>query len=243
MQFIDSHCHLIRFLKPEERVSAIELARAKGCIGFVQGGIDPADWQSQLELKDKDVYRVFGIHPWVAAKSDLSALEEMLHSLGAIGSEAVAIGEIGLDFSKKCSGHEIQMDALRRQLFLAKKFQKPIVLHVVRAHDDVLRILREEKFEGAGIIVHSFGSKQSVAKAYLDLGAFLSLAPGLGEKNSEMIKYVPSNRILLESDSPDQLRQPADILEGAAVIANVLKIDLSLLLEQTTNNAKVVFHI
>jgi TatD DNase family protein len=219
---IDGHCHLAdpRFSKDLEKV--LEASRLLGIKAWIQGGVEPSEWASQLELKARfgeSVGLVFGLHPWWVASHSKAEFDEALRHLEA-GLEpgahpdysgCLALGEMGLDWGARCSkeSQPVQIHAFERSLALSKKVKKPVVLHIVRAHDDAWSILKKPGvFEGMRGIVHSFSGDWRAARRYLDLGLSLSFGGGLcrAEASSiqEVFKKVPENAMVLETDCPDQ---------------------------------------
>jgi TatD DNase family protein len=212
-KFIDAHCHL-----SDERVwpkasEWIESAKLAGIKRVCIGGLEPAEWARQLELKKTDpefIRTSFGVHPWWIEKYTRAELEKILEQLAANAKNADAIGETGLDhFSKRDKARFPDQEfAFRFQLKLAVALKKPLVLHVVKAHEVALRIIQEE---GAGHLpmqVHSFSGSGEIAKEWIKLGAFLSFNGTLlkpsADKLRETLRATPHSNLLFETDSPDQ---------------------------------------
>jgi TatD DNase family protein len=234
--YVDSHCHLAdpRIFSDVEAV--LVRSRAQGIKGWVQGGVDPEDWVRQEDLKQRfpgEILTSFGLHPWWVARVSREEFEAGFSKLAHALPGADALGEIGLDYGPKLekSSYENQHHAFRRQLGLLQITAKPLVLHIVRAHSDATSTLREfGPFAREGI-VHSFSGTRENARKYLDLGLSLSISGGITRKGFESLKkavrYIPLDRLLVETDSPDQplegqtLNEPTSLIEIAKVIAEL----------------------
>lgn len=241
MNWVDFHCHLSdpRFTDID---SVISRSVAKGVTGFYQGGVGPEDWQRQIELQQKFPKYIrlgFGLHPyWVSAHSPAECNEAITQLKKQIGG-ADYLGELGLDFREKIVGQNRahQIFFFETQLEIVRKSQKVAVFHFVRCHDDASRILKNSELSKGGV-VHAFNSDYKTAKKYLDLGLMLSIGGPLLRANNDPLRSavskVPIERILIESDSPDQAppsrgheyNEPWTIIEVARGIADLKGISL-----------------
>ncbi|MGZ3722360.1 MAG: TatD family hydrolase, partial [Bdellovibrionales bacterium] len=207
---VDAHCHW-----SDSRVfaqAALEIQRMidSGILGFQLGGIEPNEWKRQSLLADKfpgRVWRAFGLHPYFVARETVPALETAWTELLSHCAEIEAIGETGLDFRKQYieNGKDRQQEFFTRHLSLAKKHNKPLILHIVRAHEEALHELKDHSVQG---MVHAFTAGPKVAKRYLDLGLHLSIGAKLLHPEThdlaETVVTTPLERLLIESDCPDQ---------------------------------------
>jgi TatD DNase family protein len=239
---IDAHCHL-----SDDRVwpharEWIARAKANGVKSVRIGGLYPSEWPRQIELQKEfpDFIRTsFGLHPWWIEKTPRAEIDSNLKKLENDLNLAQAIGETGLDFFSKRDPARFadQEFAFRAQLRLALAYQKPVVLHVVKAHEVVQKIIREEKAESLRFQVHSFSGSEENARAWIRLGAYLSFSGSIvrekGRKLRQALKSVPRAQILLETDAPDQAwrsdgeNEPAFIGEIYRVAAQVLDVPTS----------------
>jgi TatD DNase family protein len=236
--YIDCHCHLADPRIADRWPDFVERAEAKGISHFLMAGIGPEDWQRQGELckKSRALLPCYGLHPyWIAAHADVEcdkALEELQLRL----SDSLGLGEIGLDYREKIAlpaARPHQLKYFHAQLALAQKEEKAVVLHIVRAHDDAIRALKKYSVRG---MVHAFNSNWKHAKAYLDQGLYLSIGAAVldprNEPLREAIVKAPLDRLLIESDSPDQpppelrgqLHEPSTILLVAECLAGLKKL-------------------
>lgn len=143
-----------------------------------------------------------GIHPHdaaVATEADWQQLDKL-----AAQPEVKAVGETGLDYFYEHSPRREQEEGFRRQCMLAKRLNKPIVIHVRDAHDDCAAVLKDEAVSGG--MIHCFTGNKDDAKRYLDLGFFLSISGVVTYKKTEAlqeaVKYAPLERLMVETDSP-----------------------------------------
>ncbi|XP_054926074.1 3'-5' ssDNA/RNA exonuclease TatD-like [Dermacentor andersoni] len=146
------------------------------------------------------VYCTAGVHPHDAKSWDEDALE-VLRSV-ALSPECVGIGECGLDFSKNFSSPECQIQVLEKQMALACELNKPLVLRERAAFDAMMDVLaRHSSRLPAHVVLHCFAGSSDQAAAYLARGCYLGVGGQLW-KEPEVLRSVPPERLLLESDSP-----------------------------------------
>lgn len=161
-----------------------------------------------------------GIHPWFIDENrlaaDLDCIAEKLQL-----APCLALGECGLD-KRIDIPIAVQMSVFRKQLEIVKQTQKPIVLHCVAAYDEVIAIKKEMKIANP-MIVHGFSKNEQVAQSLLNNGFYLSLGKYL-MRNPEMekvLKFVPENQILLETDTIEesiyQVYEKAAAVKGISV--------------------------
>ena len=217
LSFVDCLAHLDDS-RVEHREEFLLRASEAGAVGVINAGVDPCNesWQWSTTMKEPPVvYRAFGIHPLAVGRlpfdTHLNALKRRLGQ-----GSAVAIGEIGLDRRKGMPEINAQKLMLNAQLDLAEELRLPVILHCVRAHDQMVHLLRSRPhFLGRGW-VHGFTGSWEVAQDYLSCGLSLSFGGLVTRPNSkkakDVVKRVPLERLLLESDTPDH---PASGWEGA----------------------------
>jgi TatD DNase family protein len=229
---IDTHCHLSKEPLLSDVVAALERGREAGVERVVMAGYDPADWKEQfvLAMSHPQVYPVFGIHPWVAAAMTtedelMNAMMELVATMDRV--VPLAIGETGLDRSQRCpkETHPAQLACFRGQLAIAKQVGLPLVLHVVQAHGLALETMKEVGLSKAGGVVHGFTGSAEVAAEYQKLGLYLSFSPTIirhpSDKFERTVRAVSADRLLVESDGPDQSPAGASYGEPAHVVAVV----------------------
>lgn len=258
--WIDAHCHLADPRMESQLEALLQDARDLGVSAWVQGGVDPKDWDRQKELKGhygKAIYTCFGLHPWWVAKQNGESLKQALLQLQDELVHADAVGELGLDGMEKFKeSFPLQETAMRRQLEIAKDFSKPLVLHIVRSHKEALQILGEFKTSHFTGIIHSFSGTLPDAKAYCDLGFTLSISGTiLRDGNAglaSVVKAIPLERIVVETDAPDQspymaggvrekINAPKNLIAFAAGIAKIKGTSTEAVLDQSRENVKALF--
>lgn len=204
---IDAHAHLSDPRLANNVDLLIEDLKHRGLKHVVLGGVDPSDWQRQLSIATRDphfVTTVAGIHPWTVRDQPLDVLEGMLDELEDIAPLVTAIGELGVDFSdmKDPVQRMKQPEWCERQLDLAYRYQKPVVLHVVKGHDVVLGLLKH--YRGRPGIVHSWRGSEQDGRKYIDRAFVLSIGPrSIHKLKPGDLAWIPSENFVLETDSPD----------------------------------------
>lgn len=150
------------------------------------------------------IYGAFGLHPDEVGDLNEDVMERM-RGLCRL-EKAVAVGEIGLDYYWDKENHEKQQYWFRRQIALAREEKLPMIIHSREAAADTLRVMKEEKSEEIGGVIHCFSYSAEMAEEYLKMGFYLGIGGVVTFKNVKKIKEVvqmaPMERILLETDSP-----------------------------------------
>lgn len=257
--WIDAHCHLADPRFEADLSEVMARALAAGIRGFVQGGVDPEDWERQRRLASQypgQIISCIGLHPWwVASRSR----EEMLQALRTLEAEiglpgaAQGVGELGLDFPR--GARELQVVAFEFQLDLASRLGKPIVLHVVKSHAEALAILKKRGTPRSGGLVHSFWGSMEIARSYLDLGLALSFSGAIRKRSSqtmeELLRALPEGTWALETDSPDQgfelppgrLNEPSRLIQVAETMARIRGESVESVLEKSSATVARVFSL
>lgn len=255
--FADAHCHLtdLRFegLHPELFSRCAE----NGVQFFMQGGVSPEEWDRQIALAQAFPGKIglcFGLHPYRVAQQsiedserDLDLLARKVGEVERVGLKVLALGEMGLDLRPQyLDFYDQQIEIFRMQLELARAFQKPVVLHLVRAFSKASQILRFESLDCGGM-VHSFSGTWSEAKEYLDLGLCISVgARVLSAKPAflEVLQKIPQDRLLLETDAPDQapkgqlVHDSLSLFKIAEVMAGFWEMSPESVLDKSSRNLK-----
>jgi TatD DNase family protein len=256
MKYIDQHCHLSDERVFDRAETLIQDAVVAGVETMVLAGVEPSDWKRQIKLKSRypELLKInFGLHPWWVERYSPVEIEDILAELDEQLEHATGLGETGLDFYEKRDPKRFkdQKSAFRHQIQIAKKHRKPLILHVVQAHDEAIKILVEEEASSVPILLHSYSGNVTQMQEYLKLGAYLSfngtlvkIIEGRGhEKTLKALMQAPRDRILFETDSPDQgwgekksENTPAKIVDVYAAAAEILSLDLVELVAQVQRN-------
>ncbi|MEO6773423.1 MAG: TatD family hydrolase [Kofleriaceae bacterium] len=251
---IDSHCHLDLAAFDGDRDEVLSRARAAGVIGVLVPAIRPRTWPRLKELAWLDLPRIaLGIHPQVVPELTPEELAVTENDLAdhAMGLPALAIGECGLDGATALP--ELQEALLRMQIRVARQLRRPLVVHCLRAHERMLKILREEHAHECGGVMHSYSGGAGLVPVYRDLGFSFSFAGPVTYPNArkplEAVRVVPDDLLLVETDGPDQApalhrgqrSEPAFLSEIVAAIAAARGTDPARIAELTEFNARRMF--
>ena len=251
-RLIDTHAHLEEM---EEIEAAIEKSREAGVIGIIAVGTDIKSNERTLEiagLYPDMVYPALGWHPEFIREDEIDANLEYL--AGNI-EKAIAVGEIGLDYHKRIrsvAGKDLQKRVLADILKIAKKHDKPALIHSRYAWRDALTAVEEAGVEKA--VFHWYTGTSSVLRDIIADGYYLSVTPAVEyhEEHRRTVKEAPLERMLLETDAPvtygrgrdfEFRAEPADVtrsLKGAAKLKGLTEDEVA---EATTENAKRLFGI
>ncbi len=253
MRLVDSHCHLDATYF-EQVAPVLERARAAGLVHAVVIGLfqRPGDWGSALQVAAAHpdfLTPTLGIHPHEAVQATEADFEYLERTCAL--PEIHAVGEAGLDYYYDHSPRDVQVRAFRRQCALARRLDKPLVVHVRDAHEDCDAILREEGVRRG--VIHCFTGDTAAAKRYLDLGFLLSLSGVVTYKNAQAlqdaVRFAPLDRLMVETDSPylapiphrGRKNQPAHVVETAKKVAELKGVTLEEVAATTTANAASLF--
>ncbi|SFJ87692.1 TatD DNase family protein [Paenibacillus sp. UNC496MF] len=203
---IDTHTHLDSPKFDEDREAVIERALEAGVHTLVNIGFNRETIPTTMALAERYpfIYAVVGWHPVDSidmTPADLEWIASLLEH-----PKVVALGEIGLDYHWDTSPKDVQQRVFRQQIALAKEKRKPIVIHNRDAHEDVVRILREEGASEVGGIMHCYSGSWETAKQCLDMNFYISFGGPLTFQNArvpkEVMARVPLDRLLIETDAP-----------------------------------------
>lgn len=244
---IDTHCHLDAAEFDEDRAAVIDAARRAGVGGFLVPTVGCANFDkvAALSAANPDCRHAFGIHPMYvgqAREQDLAALRQRLAD-----ASAVAVGEIGLDGFVPDGDMPRQQYFFEAQLKLAREFDLPVVLHIRRAQDEILKYLRRIPVRGG--IAHAFNGSRQQAEVFIRLGFKLGFGGAMTYSGSRRIRELaaslPLSAIVLETDAPDippawcagQRNDPANLLRFAHELAELRGMRVEEVIAATGANA------
>ncbi|MFW6155081.1 MAG: TatD family hydrolase [Planctomycetota bacterium] len=251
----DTHCHLTSGKFAERVGDVLAEARAAGVVGCLTAGTSVADSTAALDLARRHEEVVFsaGIHPHEAAQAPEDYLDRLTDLVTAGGTACAAVGEIGLDYHYDFSPRDVQRRVLDAQLDLARRLDKPVILHAREATADMPAALRPYAGSLRGV-VHSFTGDADEVKCYLDQGWLIGFAGIVtfkrADANRGAARLVPADRLLVETDapflSPEPVRNrfpnvPAHVVHTAARLADLRGVALDELARRTTANAAALF--
>ncbi len=246
--FTDSHCHLYKEYY-ENLDSIIEDSIKQKVNRFINNGCDKLSNIEVLEgIKLYDnMYGTLGIHPENVdsyTREDLKFIEDNLAN-----PKIIAIGEIGLDYHYSKENKDKQINLLELQLQMAEKYHIPVVIHSREATLDTINSLKKYKVKG---VIHSFSGSLETAREYLKMGYLLGVNGVITFKNAnikEVIKEIPLDKIVLETDSPyltpepfrGKQNNPSHIIDIAKFVADLKGISLEELAHITNQNIENLF--
>ena len=254
MRLIDSHCHLEYERLVEDQPAVLQRARDAGVTGMLNISTRRSEWDRVIATakREPDVWASVGIHPHEAdAHADLG--REALFD-AARHPKVIGIGETGLDDYYDKSDRAVQRDLFRVHIGVARETGLPIIIHTRDAEDDTAAILADEMQQGAfPALIHCFTASADFARKVLDLGLTISLSGIVTFKNATELqavaKDVPSDRLLVETDSPflapvphrGKPCEPAFVRDTAAFVANLRGVETEELAETTSANFFALF--
>lgn len=207
---VDSHCHLASLSYETEAFDSLPklLKRAYNCgvTHFLSIACTKDEFIKQEKLTKgyKNIYMSCGLHPLNLDEMPDFKEEDIASCFG--NDRTIALGEIGLDYHYAPETRERQIDVFARQIALGHKVKKPLIIHAREACNDTLSLMRSENARDIGGVVHCFTDTVEMARAVLDMGFYISFTGIATFKASdnvrEVLKYVPLDRLLLETDCP-----------------------------------------
>lgn len=208
---VDSHCHLASLSLEGKAANSIdeiiERARRCGVSHFLSIACTSKEFEKNLEIaKNYDnIYLGCGIHP-LNLEDEPDWTEERLKSNLLSSDKVIAVGETGLDYHYAPETKDLQIASFVRHIGIAQDVHKPLVIHAREAKNDTLSILKAENARDVGGVIHCFTDTVEMARVCLDLGFYISFTGITTFKPSdnvrEVVKYVPLDRMMVETDCP-----------------------------------------
>lgn len=246
---IDTHCHLSRY----DYSNLEEIINHMDENVMICSGADTKYNKEVIDLISKydNIYGTIGLHPDEAetfTKEDLDLVEKNLSN-----SKIVGLGEIGLDYRFGKENELKQKDLFLYQLNLARKYNKPVVIHTRDAIQDTYDILKD--YKDLKIVLHCYSSNYEMAKEFIKLGVKFGIGGVVtfknGKKLQEVVEKIPMDYFLLETDSPyltpepyrGRTNEPYNITLVAKKIAEIKGISVEDVYRITTTNACDIFNI
>lgn len=259
MQIFDTHAHYDDEQFDQDRDKVIKSLREENVTKCINIGCDIETSQKAIAIADKYDFMLaaIGIHPSEIAKieKEIDVQIKQIKNLVQQNSKVVGIGEIGLDYHWHNDNKELQKYAFIRQIELANELKLPISIHTRDAIDDTIQIIKNgEKIEHSGVL-HCCPFNRELVKHGLEAGLYIAFGGTCTFKNAknadEIIKMVPEDRILIETDSPylapDPLRgtrnDSRNLKYVIQKIASVRKTTLEQIAKITYENAQKLFII
>ena len=253
MELIDSHCHFDDDRFDGERTDLIAQATAANVTRMVIPATTANRWEKVKQVchDHAGLYPAYGLHPMFIEQHHSSHLRELDEWLER--EQPVAVGECGIDFFNSRVDEKWQRQLFSEQLQLANNHHLPVIVHVRKALDEVISMLRKQAQYGG--VVHSFSGSQQQAQRLYDTGFKLGIAATVSFERAQKLRAVvaamPDDALLLESDAPDQpgaahrgqLNQPAFIIDHLQTIAELRDCAVDDLAATLTQNTESLFNI
>lgn len=250
---IDSHIHLDDERFDFDRNELIKMASLSGVDRFIIPAVSVNRFPAVLKIakEHQSVAYTLGLHPYYVKEHGAKELEFLAQALNDSG--AIGVGECGLDYHLKNLDREKQKLIFEAQVVLAKHFSLPLILHVRGAVDDVFNTLKKHQYYKA--VMHSFNGSIEQARQIIEKGIYLGFGPAVcnpkASKLQALVKSVPNEFILLETDAPDQpffdrigkRNLPIDLLRVNMEISAIKGVEPNYLAAQTTANARQLFKL
>ncbi len=208
LRLFDAHNHLQDDRLGGRQSELLQLCEREGLIRMVVNGACEDDWPHVAELAQQhpQVVPSFGYHPWYLHERTAQWRENLLRFLDQVPS---AVGEIGLDRWKPGLPYDDQEEVFIAQLTIAAERNLPVSIHCLQTWGRMLELLKAGPRPERGFLLHSYGRPREMIESFVELGAFFSL-PGYyaherKESQREAFRQVPIERLLIETDAPDQM--------------------------------------
>lgn len=252
MELFDSHCHYNDEKFDVDRDNLIKENIEKGITKSVVAGYSIKSSEKAVQIAEKypnNLYAIVGISPNDIEEIDYDKIKKL-----ALNKNVVGIGEIGLDFYWNKENKNLQKQVFINQINIANELNLPIIIHSREAVMDTLEILKTNNVNKKGIF-HCCPLNIELIKEAIKLGYYISFSGNITFKNSknayDCVKYVPLEKILIETDSPymtpepyrGKRNNPSLVYYVAKKVAEIKEVSLEEIAKITYNNAKNIFEI
>lgn len=260
--YFDSHCHFDFEAFDPDRDQVWQRCKNADVNQLLVPGVAPDQWPlaAKVAREYEGLCYAVGVHPWwLKDVFDLQQLDsrqfdDMAEELtkAALQENCVAIGECGLDLIHDADSQSVQERVLAMHLKVAQEIELPIVIHSVKAHNPLIRLLKEYPLERGGVI-HAFSGSLEMGQEYWDLGFYLGIGGTItyerAHKTRSAVERLPLEALLLETDAPDmplcgnqgERNSPERLPEIAQVLAELRSQSVEEIASQTTANSRKLF--
>jgi len=249
MQLIDTHCHLDNDRFSVDRNEVIDKCYLSGITKIVVPGTIASRWLQLLMLCEtrKGLYPALGLHPMLLSQHKDKDVISLATWIDDHRQQVIAVGEIGLDYYNEQLDRKRQQQLFEAQLHIAQDNDLPVIMHVRKAHDRVLKTLKRNPVKGG--IVHAFSGSEQQAQRYIEMGFKLGFGGTMTYENSRRIHTLATNlpleSIVLETDAPDmvvsshhgQRNSPEYLVEILSALATLRDVSKDEIAKQTSCNA------
>ena len=254
---IDTHCHLDNEKYQDDLNEVLNRAELNGVKQFIIPGADPKDLPRAVELAEKyqNVYFAVGIHPYHVDDWKDDIFDYVQHE------KCIAIGECGLDYfrlpkdkDKREKIVESQKKIFKKQIEIAKKFNKPLIVHIRDASEDAKQILIQEQGDEVGGVLHCFNADRTLLELtnynfYFGIGGVITFKNG--RRLAEVTPLIPKEKIIIETDAPyltphpyrGKRNEPSYTTLVVEKVSQCLGMNYDEVAKLTTENSKRLFRI
>ncbi|OUR73665.1 DNAase [Methylophaga sp. 41_12_T18] len=250
MSLIDSHCHIDFPIFDQDRQAILHRCQQLTIDTLFVPGVTAATWDRLLTVcqQSPQLHPALGMHPMFMAEHHEQHIP-LLREYVAQHSP-IAIGEIGLDFYIPNHDKQSQSQLFAQQLAIAKEFELPVLLHVRKAHDQTLALLKKYSIKSG--IVHAFSGSEQQAQAYIKQGLLLGFGGAITHNRATrlqgLVAKLPLTAIALETDAPDmplaeqaeQRNSPENVALIAKKVAELRQKTIEIITKVTTNNVRML---
>ncbi len=254
MQLLDTHCHIDLPIFKNDLNQLLDDCRTLGIKEMILPGVCQAGWQRLLQLcqQKTGLFPAIGLHPMYLAHHTPEHLVELEKHIAK--EPLVALGEIGLDYFIEGVDHQKQQELFEAQLQLAQDNKLPILLHVRKAHDQVLSTLRKQHFQHGGI-VHAFSGSLQQANIYIKMGFKISFCGTVTYDRAKKIRRLATELnvqdMVIETDSPDmpptqhhgKRNVPTNLIYVVNCLAELRGKSATFLAKTTRENAQTILKL
>jgi len=266
MKLIDVHAHLEGERFAQDLDEVIERAKKANMTLIINSGVNPESNRRAKALSEKYgplVKASFGIYPVDAVVNHIKNFpsDDVVREIKAFDvneelswiekhkDSCIAIGEVGLDYKMAPGTEEEQKKVFSKVIELAKKIDKPLIIHSRGGEADAIDLLHQNKAQK--VILHCFSGKKSLIKKAVDYGFFLSVPPVITRLDhfKTLVSLVPLTQLITETDAPylspvaGQRNEPANVISSIQEIAKIKKLTETEVADQIFNNAKALFKL
>jgi TatD DNase family protein len=253
---IDTHCHLDNIKYQDDLDDVLEKSKMNDVQKIIIPGADPKDLKNAMEIaKDDNIYFAVGVHPYHTEDWN----EEIFQFINS--KKCVAIGECGLDYfrlpkeeKEKQAEIDMQKNIFRKQIQIAKKINKPLIVHIRDASEDAKQILIEEKADEVGGVLHCFNADETLLELadknfYFGIGGVLTFKNA--KKLVNVLPKIPLNKLVVETDAPyltphphrGKRNEPSYTKLVVEKMSELLEMSVDEISKLTTENSQKLFNI
>ena len=249
MNYLDSHCHINdeSYLEDLDEVLDRMLLNKVTKAMLVCVSLD--DYKRTLNIKKEGIEfkKAIGVYP---EYTDM--LDDTFNKYVSLMENCDAVGEIGLDYHWYKDTKDKQIELFIRQIEIANKLNKPVIIHAREALGDTYKILKEHRCKA---VLHCYSGSYELAKEFIKLGYYISIGGPITFKNAkeplEVAKNIPLDKLLIETDSPylspvpnrGKRNEPSNVVYTAKKIMEIRGIDEDSFLDQINKNYDCLFNI